>query len=113
MEELITSKIQCVVISGDKRMDDFMHHSDVFESFKALAVVEQFDLKLKPDVSADKALTDVVKVLIECHRRVVAVFIPDSSYGYFDESVKVISNGKTWSLLNDIFKKYNYINKNK
>jgi hypothetical protein len=101
------SQIQCVVISGDKRADDFMHRADVFESFKVLAVVEEFKLTLTPDASVNEAMMTVVKTLAECHRRVVAVFVPNSSYGYFDDSVTVISNGKTWCLLKNILKKYN------
>ena len=61
---------------GDKKMDDILHAFDVFESYKAFAVVESFDLTLKPDVTADKAVEDMVRILTTCNRRIVAVFIP-------------------------------------
>ena len=101
-------KVQCVAISGDKKMDDIMHAFDVFEPYKAFAVVEQFELTLKPGTTADNAMEDMVRILTECNRRVVAVFIPGRPHGYRDESVKAISDGKKWCMLDKVLDAHGY-----
>ena len=104
----MSETIQCIAISGDKKMDDLMHAFGVFEPFKAFAVVEKFELTLKPDTTAAKAVEDMVRILTECDRRVVAVFIPSRHYGYLDESVKVISDGQKWCMLDKVLEAYDY-----
>lgn len=105
----MSETIQCVVISGDKRMDHIMHAADVFEPFKAYAVIEQFEVTLKPDTTAEKGVSDMIRVAEELGRRVVAAFIPGRPDGaYVDKSVKAISDGKKWCMLDRVLEAYKF-----
>jgi hypothetical protein len=106
----MSEKIRCVMVSGDRQTDEIMHRADLFESFKAFASVEVLEVTLKPNTKHDKAVRDVVYAYTQCGRRVVAAFIPDCPDGaYLDSSVKVISDGRKWCMLDKVLEAYRWV----
>ena len=89
-------------------MDDFMHAADVFETHKALATVHTCDIEFDKEPSQDVINTSLtmIKHTLEKEHRVVAVFSPACPGGYVDNTVKTISNGRTWRRLDDVIKSY-------
>jgi hypothetical protein len=91
-----------VALAGEKRIDDFMHAADVFEPSKRLVYVYTFKT-----ISENKngLLLKYKKALELSGLKVVAVFELGNLEGaYIDKTVKMISNGHTWSLLSDFLK---------
>lgn len=106
----MSEKIRCVVVSGDRQMDEIMHRADLFEPFKAFASVEVLEVTLKPNTEHGKAVNDVVYAYNHCGRRVVAAFIPGRPDGaYLDESVRAISDGKKWCMLDLVLEAYRFV----
>lgn len=98
------------VISGPKQMDDMMHAFDMFEPSKALATVKTFDLSFVGEASLDdrKKIVQAMKQAAEAGEtpeRVVAAFIfNDPETAYIDLTVKCISDGRKFQLLEPILK---------
>ena len=102
----------CVVICGSRQMDQMMHSFDVFEKFKALATPKVLEIKRESE-PADENLEAISKALREGleaqGERVVAVFFPGKKAGaWVDNTVKVISDGKSWGMLRDALKAYKF-----
>lgn len=108
-------KINCVIICGNKSMDNFMHASGTFEPFKAYATINNFEITFAEAQVNEKVLIDnLVKGLTSQGERVVAAFIPDNPNGaYRDESIKTISDGKQWILLDKVLEAYKFKNNEK
>lgn len=108
------SELDIVIISGNRQADEFMRAADLFEPFKVLANPEIFHLKLNPEkqFKADKTVEVLKKSYEEFGNRVVAIFFPSvHAPFYLDPDVKVISNGRQWSMLKDVLDHYNFVEK--
>jgi hypothetical protein len=104
MEEL-----SCVAIYGSAWATRFMQDADCFERFKVVAKPVKLILTLKSDCSKERALNELKMMLEKSGNRVVAIFAPNVKEGaYVDESIKVISNGAQWCMLEDVLKAYGY-----
>ena len=104
-------KTQIIFIAGDKTMDHMMHAADVFEPFKVFATIQAYELTLKPGVSVAEAISRVCKAT-EQQFRIVAAFVPGNPEGAFlDKTVKAISDGQKWCLLEPILKHYAFTDK--
>ena len=94
-----------VLIEGDKKVDDFMHSLDVFESFKVVAW--PYEIKINGNEIPDEKVSELKTLLEEENRRVVAIFFKETKkVSYLDESVFTISNGKNFALLNNVLEAY-------
>lgn len=95
-------------------MDNFMHASGTFEPFKAYATINSLEITLKDGVDEKVLIDKIVNGLQSDGERVVAAFIPDNPNGaYRDESVKTISDGKQWILLDKVLEAYKFKNNEK
>ncbi len=103
------SKLTCILIAGNRQMDWIMHAADLFESFKAYATINKIELTLKPDTSDQKGIEDLIRISEAGGDRVVAAFIPGRPDGaYVDKTVRVISDGKKWCLLDKVLEAYSF-----
>lgn len=103
------NKLLCVLISGNRQMDDMLHRFDVFESFKIYATIQTIELTLKPGTTDEKGVEDLVKIIEMGGDRVVAAFIPGRPDGaYVDKSVKAISDGQKWCMLDKVLEAYRF-----
>lgn len=112
MDETASFKIPVVCIYGEKKMDDMMHMFDVFESFKALAQVQHFVVTRTSEPTPEQraALLKAMKDAFEkTGYRVVAVFTPGREEGAWkDDTVKCISDGKGWGMLEPVLQACGY-----
>lgn len=77
-----------------------MQDADVFEHFKVLANIYEIGVVLKPGVTKTDALSEIRALLEQKGQRVVAIFMPNESDGAWrDKSVKVVSDGHKWFML--------------
>jgi histidinol-phosphate/aromatic aminotransferase/cobyric acid decarboxylase-like protein len=101
--------IQVVVIHGDERTTRFMQDADVFEKFKVIAKAQKYELDLADDYPPASAMESLKKAITEAGHRVVAIFQPNLPEGAWrDETVKVISDGTQWGMLDDLLEAYYY-----
>jgi hypothetical protein len=90
-------------------MDQIMHAADLFETFKVYATIKVVELTLKPGTTDKKGVEDLIKISEAYGDRVVAAFIPGRPDGAFvDKSVKAISDGKKWCVLDPVLKYYKF-----
>ncbi len=102
-----------VVISGEKRLDDFMHAADVFESFKAVAKVTAYELDTNEKWDPVHTIKCLKEAAENTGQRVVAIFYPGNPAGaYLDTTVKCISDGQQWGMLDKVLAYYNYVSPN-
>ena len=109
-KEQQADEVEIVVIAGDRVKDQFMHAADVFEPFKVLADVHtiSFTTKKAP-IDLPKVIGAIVKG-VQPNWRVVAAFAPNRKEGaYVDPTVRVISNGTNWAMLDDVLKVCHYL----
>jgi hypothetical protein len=104
------------IIAGDRRKDSFMHAADMFESFKRYgekfcieygSSLQNSFLSLSP--KKDKPDPDFImrlKDLFEKNGFVVTALwvVEDPKVHYVDWSVKLVSNGTTFFVLEDYLK---------
>lgn len=103
------SVVNCICICGDELTTRFMQHADVLERFKVIAFVKKIQMTLKPGVTAEQGLRDLRTVLERAGQRAVATFIPGSPIGAWrDETVRVISDGHNWQMLDDVLTAYGF-----
>lgn len=101
--------VYAIIISGDARMDEMVHAFDVFESWKAFASIDAIEIDMIDDLSIADALISVRKAYVKSGLRVVALFVPNDSTGaWVDESVRAISNGRKWLMLDLVLKRYGF-----
>jgi hypothetical protein len=107
-------KFNLVVIAGERRLTEFMQRADMFEPFKVLAHIYELSAETTPKSDAEgkgflDALAECRSTLEQDGIRVVACFIPNEPQGaYVDHTVKVISDGEKFLLLDDALKAYGY-----
>ena len=115
-------KIEVVLIKGNKKLDDMMHAFDVFESFKRLCWPITLELTFAREMDKTKLVptpkeidkANLIATLKEGVEKmgeefVVAAFIPGEKEGaWVDESVKAISNGKSWAMIDKVLQSYGY-----
>lgn len=101
-----TVKIPIVCICGEKKMDDMMHHFDMFEPFKVFAQVQNLAVT-RTSAPTPEQLATLVKAMKDALEktgyRVVAVFSPGRKEGAWkDDTVKCISDGQKWGMLEPV-----------
>ncbi len=104
--------LNCIIIHGNKQQNDFVRNADVFEPFKVLAVPVTYQIEYK--VGEVIELKDKFKKLKQgfemAGENVVAVFVPgDKETAYFDENIKVISDGQRWTTIDSVKRTYKLI----
>lgn len=98
-----------ILIAGDEVMDGLLHAADVFESFKVFAQIHEEDIELKPGISHGLALAVLKREAEKKGMRVVAAFVPHCAEGtYLDPTVRAISDGKKWVMLDKVLEAYGY-----
>jgi hypothetical protein len=104
------NKFLVTVITGDSLTSRFMQGADVFEHFKVFANIYELGIVLKPDVSKSKALGEIRTLLERNGQRVVAIFMPNEPDGAWrDKSVKVVSDGYKWFMLEKYLEEAGFI----
>lgn len=106
----MANKIKICLISGDRNINAFMRHADVFESAKKYAVPKMFEATVTPDADLQKIVQTAKESAESCGDLVVAVFIPNTNIGWVDESVKLVSDGQNFHRLDQMLKYYGYQN---
>lgn len=96
------------VIGGDIKLDEIMHVCDMFENFKVLINFEPLVIKIMLK-DGEKLSEERFKLWVDTIKnnklnRIVAIFIPFTNYIWKDETVKVVSNGKSWAMFDDYLK---------
>lgn len=105
----VETTFTCVVIAGKKVVDDMMHAADMFEPFKALGTPHKVTVTLKPGGSTERAMDTVKQGFEHEGFRVSAIFLPGSLTGFWrDPTVKTISDGKKWAVLDTVLAAYGY-----
>ena len=101
--------IKVVVVHGDELSTRFMQDADVFEKFKVIAKAEKYELTLKDECLPTTAINALKDAMEKAGHRVVAIFQPNIPEGAWrDETVKVISDGTQWGMLDDLLEAYFY-----
>ena len=99
-----------IVIAGDKKQDDIFHKLGVFESFKVLAHIHQLEIdviKGAGDLTRQHCQNVYNEFIASDDLRPVAVFVPGRPDTVVkDETVKVVSDGFKFVMLDDVFKSY-------
>jgi hypothetical protein len=111
-EEEIPKKFDIIVIAGLREITQMFQAFDIFEKFKVIAQPEVIEATCDPDADPDiPKITCALRTGMEKRGfRVVAVFVPGNPAGsYVDETVKVISNGTSWTTLENCLKALNYV----
>lgn len=104
-----TKTINCIIISGNDQTTKMMQAFDVFENFKVVANVRELKVDIKGDKDTSEFLTFIRDSFTEKGERVVAVFIPGEKEGaWVDKTVKVISDGSKWMLLDKVLEFYKF-----
>ncbi len=108
--------IKLVIIAGDLEKTEFMQRADMFEPFKVFAWPNQFNVETEcNEVSTLDELVELlilkdVETLTRQGQRIVAIFSPGNPAGaYVDRTVKVISTGSQWVLLDEALRAYNFV----
>ena len=101
---------QVMLIETDGWKDEIMHRLAVFESFKRMVRIYKLDITLKPGISLEDTLKHCRRTLESGGIKIVALFSPGNPDGaYADHTVKAISNGNNWALLDDALKAYGFV----
>lgn len=100
--------IQVCMVHGDIFKDDLMHHFDVFEDSKRLVEVTCCVMEITDNVDLQSIIYHVRKTWQELGHFVAAAFVVNSDIGYVDETVKVISDGQRWGMLQDVLDEFGY-----
>lgn len=104
-----TRKATIVVVHGNKRLDEFMHVTDVFEPFKVLGTITELDAVLTDAGTLMKAIDCIKAGLEEQGDRVSAVFARgEAEAAWADPKVTVLSTGKKWVLMRELLKAYDF-----
>ena len=113
-------KILLDVMYGDKMMNEFMHHADVFEPSKQLAAHHQIELTGE-NINLDKTCHVMFSALTSNDKNVVFVAIrsvdgiryvhDDKETYYIMPGINSISNGHNWGLFKDHLLTLGYITK--
>ena len=99
--------LDCIAVHGTARITQFMQAADVFEPWKVFAQPARYAVTLKPDCTDAQAIQDVKRLLEAAGERVVAVFVPSHPETCWrDASVRAISHGTHWGLLDDCLHYY-------
>jgi hypothetical protein len=106
-------KLTCIVFCGDAKTTQFAQGLGVFESNKVVAVPQRVTLSLNPNHAPQVRLLQSTKEAFEKGgQRVVAIFVPGDSEGSWrDKTVKVISDGERFVLLDEALAAYDYVTK--
>lgn len=92
----------------DKRKNNFMQASGMFESFKRLNENLSIECELHQSEPNLEYINRLKKQLEADSYLVTAIWIAnDPKVHYVDWSVKTISNGKNWGVLDDYLKNFN------
>lgn len=106
----MSEPLVCVLISGDRRMDAIMHNLGVFESFKVLAVPYLIKVGLNPDTTLEQFIKNLIQAANTDGQRVVAAFFQARPNGaYIDKTVKSISDGRQWVMLDKVLEAYGFM----
>lgn len=99
---------EIIVIQGDRRLTKLMQGFDMFEPWKIVAEAVHYEATLEGSIP--RALTCIKEAIEAQGSRVAAIFIPNNKEGAWkDSSVRVISNGTHWGLLDDCLKVLGFI----
>lgn len=109
----MTESILAVVVEGKAELGKLMQMSGCFERFKAFAEPKMVEFTLKEN---HPPLDEVVQTLAQKYKeaaetlgvRVVAFIAlkPRFEVAYRDESIKAISNGTKWMVLDQVIAHY-------
>jgi peptidase E len=93
------------IIAGDRRKDSFMHAADMFESFKRYG--EKFCIEYEKG-NLDQEFIVKLKDLFEKNGYVVTALwlAEDPKVHYVDWNVKLVSNGKTFFVLEECLNQF-------
>lgn len=95
-------EIDIVVLASPVAKDKFMHAADVFEPFKVLVEKPTVLRAIPRDGETPASIIGKIKSAIDAQGtyRVVAIWQDGNEEGAWrDETVKVVSTGKQWSLI--------------
>lgn len=107
-EKPATLDIRVLTIMGDKLQDDLMHHFDLFEPCKRLAVPRVLRMTISENADLQKII-DCLRATSDQQRMfIVAAVVLGTKVGFVDESVKLVSNGEGFCALDDMLLAYGF-----
>lgn len=111
--------INLIVVTGPRKLDEYMHAADVFDPSKHLIHVDakgrptcqRYELTVDPEKFD---LTKTIAVLKEkaakdADDRLLACFIPGQTGGWRDETCLTVSTGRNWCLLEPLLRKWGFV----
>lgn len=101
--------VRICMIAGDKFADGFMHAADMFEPSKRLAHPQFLAVTLSPDHAPLAEIVDRLRQAAAEKWIVVAAFVVGTCIGYVDETVTLVSNGKTFCTLQEMLEECGYV----
>ena len=99
-------KLKFCLVVWEKKRTEFMQAADVFESFKVLGRIDEFNVEIKSDI--DSYLNRLRSLIKEDGEfEVAALFVKGKPEFTLRETwIRVISNGKNFITLDKIEKAY-------
>ena len=86
------------IITKDEKITAFMQCCDVFEKFKVV-------LGPHVQIETESSSTEIIDKLVKSKSSDVIAIVDDTGYGWIDDTVQVVSNGKNWMSLSDLIEK--------
>lgn len=106
------TKINLIAITGNKKIDEWMHSCDLFEDFKRLGIVHNITITHKEPlkkINLKKLITNIKKAFEAADEIVTAIFIPGLKTGaYINKDTLVISDGKKFIFLDELLPALGY-----
>jgi len=98
-------KINIIVLSGSKKMNDMARACDIFEPSKVYAKSQTISIHVdESKFDPEKSLAALRASFETVGDRMVAMLCRELGYVWYDESVVSVSDGKKWGLLRDFLK---------
>jgi hypothetical protein len=111
--------IDLIVVTGPRRLDEYMHQADLFEPSKRLIHVDaqglptyqHYELTVDPEkFELAKTIAALKEKAAEAaDDRLLACFTPGQPGGWYDETCLTVSTGKSWCLFETVLKKWGFV----
>lgn len=110
-------QINLWLLTSNRWFDEIMHACDLFERFKAYTDFHPriLEITLKPGVEINQKWLDQIVSVINTYpeERIICASVENTDLVWRDESVKMISNGDQFCLLQDYLEGMAILNKPK
>jgi hypothetical protein len=111
--------VELLVVTVPRRLDEIMHRADMFQPSQRLIYVDaqglptchRYELTVDPEkFDLEKTITAFkAKAAEDAADRLLACFIPGQPGGWYDETCRMVSTGKSWCLFEPVLKKWGFV----